>query len=241
MVNKKRAKKTSVSGRLVSMTTEYNVRLGSSSFDLPERRSELLRALREVFRGMYLIDAEDVAVRDGSTLSDYRISVRLFNNMAQIDVSPETLTMKFQDLPGLDFLPTLCGGCILPTIETVFGVLSESDMGLVTIETTLNLELDVEHSVQAHLNKYTKKIPFDFSTFGRNMQNHDLKFDVESHDNSWIVFFHAYGEISQKFQLALSCHVLYDQNGEIRGLDKQTEHMVTLMKTLLPQIGVSLQ
>ena len=226
--------------RLASMDFEYEVSFAAPSFDLTVRRPELLRALHEGFEPLYSFDAKDVQVSDGSRLSDDRISINLFDDNATIEVTAKEFRMMFSNLPGWRSLP-FCQKCITSTIRAVAEAMPGSEMGMVAIDVTLRMNTGNGEPARHLLNRVARTGSFDFSEYGGVSQYHDVKFEIENEEEGWMTRFHAYGDFSDESSLILSCYVLYWKNGHIRGLEAQTGHVDKMIRTLLPQIGMSLQ
>ena len=106
---------------LASMNFEYEGHFIAPSFDMTTSRPELLKALHKEFRPLYSFDAADVQVSDGSRLSDGRISIRLFDGNATIEVTAEELRMVFNNLPEWNFLSHLCHKCITSATRAIVG------------------------------------------------------------------------------------------------------------------------
>lgn len=226
--------------RLASMNFEYEVNFTAPSFDLTARRPELLRALHKGFDPRYSFDAEDVQVSDGSRLSDGRIAISLFDGNATIEVTAEEFRMVFNNLPGWSFLP-FCQKCITSASRAVVDAIPESAKGLVAIDVTLHLNSGNVESARRLLNRAARTDSFDFSDFGDVSQHHDVKFKIENEEEGWTTLFHAHENFSDESSLILSCYILYGENGHIRGLEAQIGHVDKMIRTLLPQIGMSLQ
>ena len=228
---------------LASMNFEYEGHFIAPSFDMTTSRPELLKALHKEFRPLYSFDAADVQVSDGSRLSDGRISIRLFDGNATIEVTAEKLRMVFNNLPEWNFLPHLCQMCITSATQAIVDTMPESAMGTVAIDVTLHLNSSNVEPDRRLLNRVTRTNSFDFSGFGDVSQYHDVKFRIENDEEQWTTLCHAYGDgdLADESSLTLSCYTLYGEDGKFRGLEAQIEHMDKMIRTLLPQFGMNLQ
>ena len=240
MTEDRQVKGGAVPVRLVSMNFEYEVNFTAPSFDLTARRPELLRALREVFEPLYSFDAEDVRVSDGSRLSDGRISISLFDGNAAVEVTAEEFRMVFNNLPDWSFL-LFCQKCITSASRAVVDAIPESAKGLVAIDVTLHLNSGNVEPARRLLNRVARTDSFDFSGFGDVSQYHDVKFSIENEEEKWTTLFRADGDLADESSLILSCYALFGEDGGIRGLEAQFGHVDKMIRTLLPQIGMSLQ
>ena len=240
MTEDRQVKGGTVPVRLASLNFEYEGHFIVPSFDLTTRRPELLRALHNEFRSLYSIDTEDVQVSDGSQLSDVRISVDLFGGNAAVEVSAEKLRMVFKHLPDRNFLSSLCQDCITSATRAIVDTLPESALGMVSIDVTLHLDSGNVAS-RYLLNRVARTDSFDFSGFGDVSQYHDVKFEIEHEDEQWTTLCHAYADISDEFSLILSCYTLYGKDGEFLDLEVQIGHVDNMIRTLLSQMGISLQ
>ena len=227
--------------RLASMNFEYEMNFTAPSFDLTARRPELLRALHKGFDPRYSFGAEDVQVSDGSRLSDGRISISLFGGNAAIEVTAKEIRMVFNNLPDWNYLPGLCQSYIASAIQAVAEAMPGSEMGMVTIDVTLHMNTGNVEPARHLLNRVARTDSFDFSDFGDVSQSHDVKFEIENDEEQWTTLFYAYGDLSDEFSLILSCYTLYGKDGEFLDLEAQIGHVERMIRTLLPQIGMSLQ
>ena len=241
MTEDRQMKGGTVPVHLASMNFEYEVNFIVPSFDLTARRPELLRALHEGFEPLYSFDAEDVQVSDGSRLSDGRISISLFGGNAAIEVTAEELRMVFNNLPDWNYLPGLCQRCIASATRAIVDAMPESEMGMVAIDVTLRMNTDNVEPARHLLNRVARTGSFDFSGFGDVSQYHDVKFNIENEEEEWTTLFRAYGDLADESSLILSCFTLYEEDGKFRDLEAQVGHVEKMIRTLLPQIGVSLQ
>ena len=243
MTEDRQVKGGAVPVHLAFMNFEYEGHFIVPSFDLTTSRPELLRALHKEFRPLYSFDAEDVQVSDGSRLSDGRISISLFEGNATIEVTAEELRMVFNNLPEWNFLPHLCQKCITSANRAIVDTMPESAMGTVAIDVTLHLNSSNVEPDRPLLNRVTRTNSFDFSDLGDVSQYHDVKFRMENDDEQWATLFHVHGDgdLADESSLILSCCTLYGEDGKFRGLEAQIEHVDKMIRTLLPQIGMSLQ
>ncbi len=226
---------------LSSMNFEYEVSFTAPSFDLTVRRPELLRALHKGLESLNSFDADDVQVSDGSRLSDGRISISLFGGNAAIEVSAKELRMVFNDLPDWNYLPGLCQTCIGPAIRATAEALPGSEMDIAAIDVTLRMSTGNVEPTRHLLNRVARTESFIFSGFGDVSQFHDVKFEIENDEEQWTALFHVYGDFPDEFSLVLSCYTLYGEEGKFLDLEAQVGHVDKMIRTLLPQLGMSLQ
>ena len=226
---------------LASMNFEYEGHFNAPSFDLTKRRPELLRALHKELRSLYSFDAEDVQVSDGSRLSDDRVSISLFEGNATIEVTADEFRMVFNNLPEWNFLPHLCQKCIASAARAIVDTMPESEIGAVTVDVTLHLNIGNVEPARHLLNRVALADSFDFSDLGVVSQYHDVKFEIENDEEQWMTLFRAYGDFSDESLLILSCYTLYGEDSEFRGLEAQIGHVDKMIRTLLPQFGMNLQ
>ena len=241
MTEDKQVKGGTVPVHLASMNFEYEVSFTAPLFDLTARCPELLRALHEGFESLYSFDAEDVQVSDGSRLSDGRISISLFGGNAAVEVTAEELRMVFNNLPNWNYLPGLCQRCIASATRAIVEAMPGSEMGMVAIDVTLRMNTGNVEPARHLLNRVVRTESFDFSGFGDVSQSHDVKFTVENDEEQWTALFYANGDLSDEFSLILRCYTLYGEDGKFLGLEAQVGHVDKMIRTLLPQIGMSLQ
>ena len=243
MTEDRQVKGGTIPVHVASMNFEYEVKFIVPSFDLTTHRPELLRALHKGFSSLYSFDAEDVQVSDGSRLSDGRISIRLFDGNATIEVTAEKLRMVFNNLPEWNFLPHLCQMCITSATQAIVDTMPESAMGTVAIDVTLHLNSSNVEPDRRLLNQVTRTNSFDFSGVGDVSQYHYVKFRIENDEEQWTTLFHADGDrdVADESSLILSCYTLYGEDGKFRDLEAQIGHVDKMIRALLPQIGMSLQ
>ena len=225
---------------LAGMKFEYEGSFAVPSFDLMTRRPELLRTLHEEFRDLYHIAAEDVQVSDGSRLSDGRVSIDLFSGNATIEVTPDEFRMVLDNLPGWNVLQAVGRRCIESAIRAITDSIPELSIDLATVEVTLQINAGDEKPARHLLNRAARTTPFDFSAFGDVSQYHDVNFEIENDEEQWTTLFRVRADLHDETLLVLSCYTLYEEDGKYRDPTAQIEHVHRVIRTLLPQIGVSL-
>ena len=228
-----------------SANFEYEVYFTAPSFDLTARRPQLLRALHkalhEGFEPPCSFDAEDVQVFDGSRLSDGRVSISLFGGNAAIEVTAEALRMVFNNLPDWNYVPGFCQMCIASATRAIVEAMPGPEMGMVAIDAALRMNTGNVEPARRLLNRVARTESFDFSSFGDVSQSHEVRFKIENDEEQWTALFHAYGDLADELSLTLSCYTLYAEDGKFRDLETQIGHLDKMIRTLLPQIGMSLQ
>ena len=241
MTDDRQVKGGMVPVHLASMDFEYEVNFATPSFDLTARRPEVLRALHKEFETLHSFDAEDVQVSDGNRLSDGRISISLFGGNATIEITAEEFRVVFNNLPGWDYLPGLCQRCVESATRAIVEAMPGSELGIVAIDVALRMNTGKVESAQYLLNRIARAESFDFSGFGDVTHSHDVKFTIQNDEEQWIAGFYATGDHTDEFSLTLSCYTLYEEDGKFLGLEAQVGHVDKMIRTLLPQIGMSLQ
>ena len=242
MTEDRQVKGGTVPVHLASMNFEYEVSFRAPLFDLTARRPELLRELHGRFEPPYSFGAEDVQVSDGSRLSDGRISISLFGGNAAIEITAKEFRMVFNDLPEWNYLSGFCQKCIASATRAIAEAMPESEMGMVAIDVTLHMNTGDVEPARHLLNRVARTESFDFSAFGDVSKSHDVKFVIENDEEQWMALFHAHGDLDDEPSLTLSCYTLYyGEDGKFLGLEAQVEHVDKMIRTLLPQIGMSLQ
>ena len=229
-----------VPAHLAGMKFEYEGSFAVPSFDLMTRRPELLRALHKEFSDLYDITAEDVQVSDGSRLSDGRVSINLFSDNATIEVTPDEFRMVLDNLPGWNILQAVGRQCIESAIRAITDSIPEVSIDLVAIEVTLQINTGDEKPARHLLNRAARTTPFDFSGFGDVSQYHDVNFEIKNDEEQWTTLFRVRADLHDESMLILSCYTLYEEDGKHRDPAAQIEHVHRVIRTLLPQVGVSL-
>ena len=241
MTEPSQVKGGAVPAHLTSMNFEYEGHFSTPSFDLTTRRPELLRALHKELEPLYSFDAEDVQVSDGSRLSDDRISISLFEGNATIEVTADEFRMVFNNLPEWNFLPHFCQKCITSATRAIVDTMPESEIGAVTVDVTLHLNIGNVEPARHLLNRIARADSFDFSDLGVVSQYHDVKFEIENDEEQWMTLFRAYRALADEFSLILSCWTLYGEDGKFCDLEAQIGHVDKMIRSLLPQFGMDLQ
>ena len=219
----------------------YEAIFSALSFDLPGLGAALLKSLYENINPQFPITAADMRVLGGSSLSDVRVQVDVFNGLGLIDVTTEKLSMNFRNLQNDGDLAT-CKNCISLSEQAVRRALPNLQVDAVVLRPTLFLELDRKvESASSHIAQVAgSTAQFNLDEFGNPAQHLGVNLEVENTEENWNVIFNAYRDRGEQSSLIVSCHALYREDGVISGLDERASHLQRLIRAFLSGIGLEI-
>lgn len=217
----------------------YEANFSVPSFDLPGLGTALLRSLYEHINPLSPINTADMHVLGGSSLSDVRVQVAVFNGHGLIDVRPDGLSINFRGLQDPGHFAT-CMNCISLSEEATRRTLPDFEVDAVALRPTLFLELDDKTKrASSHLATVTGAVaPLDLEEFGNPAQHPGMNLEIENTEQGWNAIFNAYRDSREEASLIVSCYARYSEHGAIRGLEQRADHLERLLGTLLRGIGL---
>ena len=219
----------------------YEAIFSTLSFDLPGLGAELLKSLYENINPQFPITAADMRVLGGSSLSDVRVQVDMFNGLGLIDVTADKLSMNFRSLQNDGDL-TICKNCISLSEQAVRSALPNLQVDAVALRPTLFLALDRKvESASSHIAQVVgSAAQFNLDEFGNPAQYPGVNLEVENTEEDWNAIFNAYRDRGDQSSLIVSCHALYREDGIIRGLEERASHLERLIRAFLSGIGLEI-
>ena len=219
----------------------YEAIFSALSFDLPGLGAALLKSLYENINPQFAVTAADMRVLGGSSLSDVRVQVDMFNGLGLIDVTTEKLSMNFRNLQNDGDLAT-CKSCISLSEQAVRKTLPNLQVDAVVLRPTLFLELDRKvESASSHIAQVTgSTAQFNLDEFGNPAQHPGVNLEVENTEENWNAVFNAYRDRGEQSSLIVSCYALYREDGVIRGLEERASHLQRLIRAFLSGIGLEI-
>ena len=146
----------------------YEAIFSALTFDLPGLGAALLKSLYENINPQFPITAADMRVLGGSSLSDVRVQVDMFNGLGLIDVTADKLSMNFRSLQNDGDL-TICKNCISLSEQAVRSALPNLQVDAVALRPTLFLALDRKvESASSHIAQVVgSAAQFNLDEFGK--------------------------------------------------------------------------
>ena len=224
---------------LESMDLEYNAFFTTPLFDLPARSIEVLRALHEAISPVSAPSSSDMQVIGGSRLSDVRIGLNLFNGEGWLNLTTDSLAMRFNRLQRSGDL-TRCKTCIALTERTLKTTLPALAVHNVNIRPTLRLRLDApEGDAARHLAQVSGNYPqVDLSGLGDATVHPAIALDIDNNHEGWDAIFDSNRLKHDKTAINATCRVSHFHGGTIQDLDNRISHLQHVLRALLNAIGL---
>ena len=224
---------------LESMDLEYDAHFRSPLFDLPNRSIEVLRALHEAISPLSAPRSSDMQVIGGSRLSDVRIWLNLFNGEGWLNLTTDSLAMRFNHLRHSIEL-TRGKACIALTEHALKATLPTLTAHTVTIKPTLRLRLDAAGGdAGRHLAEVGRTdLRVNLSELGNATVHPAIAVDIENDEERWEAIFDAYRIKHDTTAMTATCRVSHYEGGIVQDLESRSAHLQRVLKALLEGIGL---
>lgn len=221
------------------MDLEYEADFSIPLFDLPARSTEILRSFHESISPSYPIRSADMQIFHGERLSEIRIRIALFGGNGLIDMTADSLSIKFSHM-RIEDQAAICRECISLSEQAMGRVFTDLTVNVVTLNPTLFLRLSGGSvNARSHLAQVAGSgISIDLTGFGGAICHPCVNLEIENDDEDWNADFHAYGEWGTGPSMSASCRVMYTEDGAIQGLEDRLLHVERLMASLFNGIGL---
>ena len=224
---------------LESMDLEYNAYFRAPLFDLPTHNIEVLQALYDAISPLGAPRSSEMQVTGGTRLSDVRIWLSLFNGEGWLNLTTDSLAMRFNGLRLSGHLKR-CKGCIASIEHALKATLPALEVGSVTIKSTLRLRLDATGGdAGRHLGEVGgNDPPVDLTGLGNATVHRAMALDIENNEEGWEAIFDAYRIKGDSAAMTATCRLSHFEGGTVQDLDSRSTHLQRVLQALLEGIGL---
>ncbi len=230
--------------RLKRLDAAHEVTLAVPLFELPQRGLELLRDLHGRLSDLaHPIASHEMHFFGGTALSDVRAQIQLYGGNAEVEVTVEKCSVRFNNMPGLDQVQ-LFKDCVETVWESILEIFPTASAALLSIRPTLQMELADASNAGRYLTQvagWGKEGAWD--KFGRVAEHPGVSLELAHADEGWNAVFNVFRDRTSESSLVLTCVAIYmirdekDPNASGAMMDRFT-HLEGLLEAFVDQCGL---
>lgn len=204
---------------------------------------EILRALFSQISPRYFIRTEDMFAHGGTSLSDVHIRLLLFNGSAEIQVAPERLYLKFNNVRGPEDI-VIIRDVVSLAEEALRSCLPNTTFREDVIQLAEHIAMVDKDSKGAArvLDSFTAgslaASKLAAATFGATNVHFGLKSEIENLNEKWAINFDLTRSSLGPETLFLTGMATYTEGGSIASIDQKFSHAEKTVATFLASLGL---
>ena len=204
---------------------------------------EILRALFNQITPRYFIRTEDMFAHGGTSLSEVRVRLLLFNGSGEIQVTPERLHLKFNNVRVPEDI-AIARDVVSLAEEALRSCLPNTTFREDVIQLTAHIAVvDKDSKGAAHIldsfsagSLATSKLTA--ASFGATNVHFGLKSEIENLDQKWAINFDLTRSLLGPEALFLTGMATYTEGGTIASIDQKFAHAEKTVNTFLANLGL---
>jgi len=209
-------------------------------FGFIEHASQVLKIFYETIAPRFPIATEHVAVAPSNVLSEVQIRIGLFNNLAQLELRSERMTLRFPNIVQADV------ALVKDASLLAYDALKKAQPELVCATSKFNLFfwLRVEGGVDGvkflSKNRATPSEPIQAQTFGATTASHYVKVSLQNEADKWDMSVNTEPSIVPGTDLFVVLTMSFHPGTPYDELHKQIEFVENIIPKLWPSLGLEL-
>lgn len=209
-------------------------------FGFVERASQVLKIFYETIAPRFPIATEHVAVVPSNVLSEVQIRIGLFNNLAQLELRSERMTLRFPNV-GLADVAFVKDASVL-AYDALMKALPELVCAIskFNIFFWLKIEGGAEGVKLLFKNRATPSEPIQAQTFGANTSSHYVKVNLQNDAEKWDISINTEPSVVTGSNLFVLLTVSFHPGTPYGEIQKQIEFVENSVPKLWPSLGLEL-
>ena len=215
----------------------YEVAFSPMYFELRERGSALLKSIHSSLGSSCGIEATDMQVFAGSSLSEFGVRVAMFNGQARIDVSANSFLVRFDQMLNSAHLQ-LCKACISSMERVLREEPAKPALGSTRVNPTVLLNL-ADCSASEFLGELMSANNCTVLNNTEGISVHPgVNVEIESQQERWSTIMNLFRGRGSPSQLIYSFQAVYSKGGPFNGSSQQADHLEYLVNLFLKDVGL---
>lgn len=215
----------------------YEVAFSPMYFELRERGSALLKSIHSSLDSFCSIEATDMQVFAGNSLSEFGVRIAMFNGQARIDISAKSFLVRFDQMLSSAHLE-LCKACISSLESVLKEEPARPDLGATRINPTVLLNL-TDCSASDFL---AELMPANSRPVLKSTEHMSVypgvNIEMESVQERWSAIMNLFRGRGSPSQLVHSFQAIYFEGGPFSGSSRQAEHLEHLVNLFLKDVDL---
>ena len=221
----------------IEMTQEAD--FSSPLFDLPERNTELLKALHRFIHPRFPLRSSDMQALGGNTLSDRSVHLTMLEGHGTISVTTEKFSGYFRGLTRDEDIG-VCNECITLAGQGLASAMPENRVSAVATRAIFGLQLgDGTVDARSYLREVVKPgVELNLNGLGNTTVTPCINLEVHDTNNGWKAVLHGYDNAVSGSSVIVSIWLAYPESLDDRPQEERTSRVIQLRTALLRALSL---